>query len=63
MTPKKPTHLLKVKERDGNHKGTIGVGWLNNDGSISIALNPCTCIQWTDDVTINLFPVEFKETT
>ena len=39
MSGKKPTHVLKVKEREGNGKTTIGVGWLNDDGSMSISLH------------------------
>ena len=44
-----PTHLLKVKERNGNGKSTIGVGWLNKDGSPRIrpvgSLWGCTMIE------------------
>jgi hypothetical protein len=57
-----PTHLLKVKERDGKGKTTIGVGWLNEDGSMSIALNPCVALTSHDDVMINLFPVDWRAT-
>ena len=58
---KKPTHLLKVKQRDGDGKTTVGVGWLNEDGSMSLALNPCVVLSWTDNVMINAFPVELEK--
>ena len=54
----KPTHLLKVKEREGEGKTTIGVGWMRTDGSMSVSLNPCVVLSWQDNVIINLFPIE-----
>jgi hypothetical protein len=57
MGTKKPTHLLKVKERNGEGRTTIGAGWLNPDGSMSIQLNPCVSLTSHDDVVINLFPI------
>jgi hypothetical protein len=62
MSGKKPTHVLKVKEREGNGKTTIGVGWLNDDGSMSISLHPCVILTWKDNVMINLFPVDGEKT-
>lgn len=53
---KRPTHILKVKERDGQHKCDVGVGWENEDGSISIQLNPCVALTSHDNVFITLFP-------
>ncbi len=57
--PVTPTHLLKVKERNGKRACTIGVGWWK-DGTMSIQLNPCVVLKWTDDVLINLFPIDEK---
>lgn len=54
----KPTHLLKVKEREGEGKTTIGAGWMRQDGSVSIVLNPCVVLSWQDNVIIHLFPIE-----
>lgn len=53
-----PTHRLSVKERDGNGRCVVGAGWLDENGSISIRLNPCVAITSHDDVIIMLFPVE-----
>jgi hypothetical protein len=54
----KPTHLLKVKEREGEGKTTIGAGWMREDGSVSIKLSPCAVLSWQDNVIINLFPID-----
>jgi len=53
---KKPTHVLKIKVKDSPAKANVGVGWANDDGSMSISLNPGTILDWRDPVTINLFP-------
>ena len=58
---KSPTHVLKVKQRDGKASGRVGVGWLNEDGSMTLSLDPCVVLSWKDDVMINAFPVEFRE--
>jgi hypothetical protein len=58
---RKPTHVLKVKERNGPAKNTIGVGWLNDDGSMSVSLHPCVVLSWHDEVLITLFPTSVKE--
>jgi hypothetical protein len=51
---KKPTHSLSVKLNDGT-SGTIGAGWLNEDGSISIQLNPCVVLDRRDVQHLTLF--------
>lgn len=55
---KRPTHQLKVKEREGHGQTTIGVGWANKDGSISIRLSPCVVLSSRDEVFITLFPID-----
>jgi hypothetical protein len=60
-TPLPPTHKLRVKEREGKGTNSIGVGWLNKDGSMRIHLNPCVVLSWTDDVHITLFPIGTKK--
>jgi hypothetical protein len=60
---RQPTHDLCIAEKlsDGTlgRKGRIGCGWLNADGSMSVALNPGTVLDWRDNVLITLFKVEF----
>jgi hypothetical protein len=55
---KDPTHVLKVKEKPPGKTVThAGRGWLNEDGSMSIQLNPCIVLSSRDEVFITLFPV------
>lgn len=55
-----PTHLLKMKSRDPekNDSATIGVGWMNNLGGISLYLNKGVMISWRDlgDQVFMLWP-------
>lgn len=61
--PKRPTHTLKVAEPvpDGadakaGRWTSAGVAWANNDGSLSIHLNPGIVLSWKDRLTIIAFP-------
>lgn len=54
--PHLPTHVLKVKERNGSARGEVGVAWLNKNGSLHISLNPGVTIAWNDSLHITLFP-------
>jgi hypothetical protein len=53
-TPKKPTHDLKVVLNDGT-TGTTGAGWQNEDGSVSIQLDPCVVLDRRDVRHLTLF--------
>ncbi len=53
---KKPTHRLRVLNKRTDEKGTVGAGWLNPDGSISIVLNQCVTLVQNSEVVITLFP-------
>jgi hypothetical protein len=53
---RRPTHRLSVKSRTDRGQGVIGAGWMREDGSISISLNPCVVLSHDDDVMIFLFP-------
>lgn len=37
---RRPDYNLKVKAREGNDQTTVGCGWANPDGSISIKIYP-----------------------
>lgn len=55
----KPTHRLKVMNKDSSRKGTAGAGWLNPDGSISITLDPCVVLKGNEaNIVIRLWPIE-----
>lgn len=60
--PKKPTHRLKVLLKGSKRTTTVGAAWQRDDGSLSITLDPCVVLSWTDPVTISLFPVGKDET-
>lgn len=53
----KPTHNLKALNKKTNARTNCGVGWLNEDGSITIVLNPYIVMQPDKDIVINLFPI------
>jgi len=57
MAGKQPTHNLCVCERGNtnSHFTLIGVGWVNDRGSIAIKLNPGSSISWRDDLVVYLF--------
>lgn len=59
---KKPTHNLKVIHRGTNvatapegMTAQVGVGWINDDGSMSIRLSPGTVLRWDDNLQITAF--------
>lgn len=46
------SYLNKTTER----KGRIGAAWNNDDGTISVVLNPLVVIDAKEDILITLFP-------
>ena len=57
-TGRRPTHELRVKRRDSEDRGVVGVAWQNDNGTFSIKLRPCVVISSNDDVTILLVKIE-----
>lgn len=55
-----PDFRFKMREREGERKSEIGAGWFNDDGSISVSLNPGVKIEHRDchDYYFTLFPIE-----
>lgn len=47
---------LCVMDRGTGRKGVIGAGWKNEDGSVSVILNPCVVWDSRDNLTVRLFP-------
>ena len=45
---KRPTFRIKILDKENNKKGTVGAGWLNEDGSITIQLEPGTNISYEE---------------
>lgn len=59
---RKPDFDLRVKVK-GSESGSgrsVGAAWENENGGISIKLNPCVILDWRDDVHISLFRSEDK---
>lgn len=54
----KPTHRLKVLDKSHGSRTTIGAGWENYDGSITIQLTPAVVLDYESckDKVITLFP-------
>ncbi len=55
------THRLKVFDKTNEHSVEAGVGFLNENNSITICLNPAINLQHNDNFVITLFPKEWKD--
>ena len=51
-----PAWELRFLDKSTEHRGKIGVGWNNEDGSIRIKLNPLVHVQENKDLVMTLFP-------
>ena len=62
---RKPDFVLKARRvkssRADNGKGRIGVAWLNDNGSISIDLDPFIVLSSVEELQITLFPNDQDE--
>ena len=61
--PRKPDYRIKATTRPNvapKRAGLIGVGWANEDGSISIKFDPFVTLSGGDDLIITAFPVDNK---
>lgn len=54
----KPTHRLRFLNKQTEERGTIGAGWQNADGSITIVLDPMVVVRQEAAVLLTLFPTE-----
>jgi hypothetical protein len=61
FTPRQPDFILAIKTKSGpEKKGRVGAGWKNDDGNITLQLNPGIVLSWKDDIFLSLFPADFK---
>lgn len=62
--PRRPTHVIKVMDRDRPEKGgnAVGVGWANEDRSLTIHLNIGVVLSWKDNLAITAFPMRPTQT-
>lgn len=59
--PRRPDFRVTALDRKTEHKGEIGVAWLEADGSISVRLNFLTVIDMrTQDLIIKMWPNDKK---
>ncbi|MHA1569039.1 MAG: hypothetical protein ACTSXZ_06180 [Alphaproteobacteria bacterium] len=51
---------MSILDKETGAKGVVGAGWLNDDGSMSIRINPGVDLRYVDCVhcLLTLFPVE-----
>lgn len=56
-----PDYTLSALDKQTEVKGQIGVAWINDDGRISIKLNPFLVLDtFRMDLTLSLFPNDRK---
>ena len=66
MAGRKPDYRLKAmqpfvtRERWIDSKGSVGAGWLNENGSISIRLDPFITLRSEPGLILTLFPEKSK---
>jgi len=56
--PRKPDYDVSAMRKLASIelKGRIGAAWANPDGTISVVLDPFTCVRQEGDLLITLFP-------
>lgn len=60
---KLPDFNVAVMNRENEVRGRVGAAWANDDGSISIALDPFVVLKGNghgDKLSIQLFPRDYK---
>lgn len=62
--PARPTHRLRIKDNETGATGTIGAGWVNEDGSVSVRLDPGCSVTYESlkGKVLTLFPIGKDET-
>lgn len=60
MSGRTPNFDVTVWHKPTATSGTVGVAWIQDDGRISIKLNPGAMLQFDPDTFINLFPKKEK---
>lgn len=61
MNNRHPDFRLKALDKLTEIRGEVGAGWQNEDGSISIRLDPWTILESNPNLLLTLFPVEKTE--
>lgn len=58
-----PDYRLKVLDTGNDRHGVIGAAWANENGSISIVVDPGCALTYNPRLVATLFPVNAKEST
>ncbi len=61
MTPRSPDYQIKATTRPNiapKRAGRVGAAWKNEDGSLSIVLDPFVTLVAADDLIITVFPID-----
>lgn len=53
-----PDYILKVKSKTTGESHKAGAAWINEGGSTTIRLEPCTVLDSSPDILITLFKKE-----
>ncbi len=53
---RKPDYNLHAMDKVTDEKSRVGGAWLNDDGSISVKLNPFVTLASTTALVLTLFP-------
>jgi len=61
MSGRKPTHRLKAYNPSTKRSTNAGVGWLNENGSVSISIDDGVVLGIHRDLIINLWPINEKD--
>lgn len=56
---KKPTYDVSILNKVTGQKGKVGAAWFNDNGRISIKLNPCVVLASDPNLVITLFPIDW----
>lgn len=60
VTNRRPHYRLALKDNESGRNGTVGVAWLDDNGAISIYLNPGVQLGYEHTrkpMTLRLFPI------
>ena len=57
---RRPDYELKAWHKTSNASGEVGAAWNNEDGSLSLVLNPGCMLMFDPEIKLRLFPNEYK---
>lgn len=58
---RKPDYYLTVYDKTTEGRTQAGAAWVQQDGSISITINPCVMLPSDRNLSIKLFPNEHQD--